>query len=199
MLHGTPFGMGIAHEQGNVYWTFNGQVGALERYDFRMDHGPGNDYHGDGVLRRYVTGQVTRVPNVPSHMVFNKLDGQLYVADTGGGRIVKLDTQSGTPGAQALPNYDEIDALVMDGAVLNVVVPPGLLIAPSGLAIHDGLIYVTDHSSGSIYAFDLEGQLVRSLATAFPPGSLAGFTIGPDGKAYLVEKPTGWVHRIDPF
>lgn len=199
MLHATPYGMGIAHEQANAYWTFNGDIGALDRYDFRIDHGPGNDDHSDGELRRYVTGQLTRVPNVPSHMEFNKLDGHVYVADTGGGRIVKLDAATGTLGGEATPNYEMIDAKVMDGAVLSVVVAPGVLTAPSGLAIHDGLIYVTDNATSRIHAFDMEGQEVRSLDTAFAPGSLAGFTIGPDGKAYLVEKPVGWVHRIDPI
>ena len=199
MLHCTPWGMGIAHEQANVYWVFNGHVGALERYDFAADHGPGNDYHGDGVVRRYVTGQLTRVPNIPSHLVVNKADGHVYVADTGGSRIVKVDAASGTQGGVVTPNYEFIDARIIDGAELTVVVPPGVLTSPSGLALHEDLLYVTDNATSRIHAFDLEGNEVRHLDTSYPPGSLAGIAIGPDEKAYFVDKPNGSVQRIDPL
>jgi hypothetical protein len=199
MLHCTPWGMGIAHEQGNMYWVLNGNIGALERYDFRADHGPGNDDHTDGYMRRYVTGQLTRVPNVPSHLVFNKEDGHVYAADTGAGRIVKLNPATGAEAGGATPNYEAIDAKVVDGAMLTVVVPPGILTSPSGIELHEGHLYVTDNATSRIHAFDLQGQEVRQLQTNFAPGSLAGLTIGPDGKVYFVEKPTGWVHRIDPM
>ena len=54
MLHETPFCMGIAHERDNVYWTFNGELGALDRYDFNEPHQIGGEDHADGELFRYV-------------------------------------------------------------------------------------------------------------------------------------------------
>src|SRR5690606_17956176 len=95
MLHEAPYGMGIAHETGNAYWVFNGDAGSLDRFDFQADHGPGEEYHGDGMLKRYVEGQLERVPEVPSHLVF--YEGHVYVSDTGGARVAKLDPATGTP------------------------------------------------------------------------------------------------------
>lgn len=199
MLHASPWAMGIAHEQASAYWVFNGAVGALDRYDFREHHGPGNEDHADGVLARYAVGQLLRVPNVPSHLRYDPADGQLYVADTGHGRVVQLDTASGTPAGPALPNYDQIETASMDGAVLTELVPAGTLGAPSGLVVHDGLIFVTDNFTSRIHVFDKDGVEQRFLDTGFAPGSLAGLTIGPDDKAYFVEQPTGSVYRIDPL
>ncbi len=200
MLHASPWAMGIAHEQANVYWVFNGQVGAIDRYDFAADHGPGNDDHSDGVLRRYVPGQVARVPNVPSHMKYDATDGQLYIADTGNQRVARLDTASGTAGGVVTPNYDSIVTSAIDGAILTDLVPAGRLTAPSGLVIADDVVFVTDNGSSAIFAFDkTTGEELRYLQTGFPAGSLAGMAIGPDNKAYFVDKPTGSVYRIDPM
>lgn len=108
MLHATPWCMGIAHEKENVYWAFNGDVGAIDRNDFKADHGPGNHYHSDGEVLRYGKGKFKRVPNVPSHLKFSASDRMLYVADTGNKRVARLDTASGTPGGNFTPNYDSL-------------------------------------------------------------------------------------------
>lgn len=199
MLHSSPWSMGIAHEQGNAYWVFNGDAGAIDRYDFVADHGPGNDDHSDGVLARYAAGQVARAPNVPSHMEYDATEAALYIADTGNARVVRFDTFSGTPGGSVSPNYDAIQTTTFDGAALVDVVPAGLLSAPSGLVIHDDLLFVTDNATSRIHAFAKSGVEQRFLDTGLPPGSLAGLAIGPDDKAYFVEKPTGAVYRIDPM
>ena len=41
--------------------------------------------------------------------------------------------------------------------------------------------------------------MIRVLDTGFAPGSLAGFTFGPDGKVYFVDHSTSRVFRIDPL
>ena len=53
MLHETPYGQGIASESANAFWINDGNSGDIVRYDFAEDHGPGNDYHGDGIVHRY--------------------------------------------------------------------------------------------------------------------------------------------------
>lgn len=200
MLHTSPFGMGIAHEIDNVYWVFNGQKGSIDRYDFHGDHGPGNADHGDGEVARYVEGQLTRRENVPSHMVFDPSDGSLFIADTGAGRVMRLDTKSGTPGGAMQPNYDNLAvAQMMNGAVLDVVVPPGTISAPSGLALHDAVLYVTDNASGLIHAYSLTGEPLRTLDTGLAAGNLASFTISPDGKGYYADQLVGAIYRIDPY
>lgn len=197
MLHETPFCMGIAHERDNVYWLFNGEVGSIDRYDFHVDHGPGADDHSDGEVHRYAEGSVKRVPNVPSHMVFDG-DKMLYIADTGNQRIAKLDTTSGTAGGQLSPIYEQLAASgYMANASLTDVVPTGTLTQPSGIALHDGVLYVTDHAQSKFYAFDLEGRLLASLQSPLPAGSLAGLTVGPNNKIWFTDMANGKVYRLD--
>lgn len=198
MLHSTPFGMGIAHETANVYWTFNGDVGALDRYDFKQPHEVGGSDHSDGELRRFVTGEVARLPEVPSHMVFDPKSSFLYISDTGNHRVVKLDTTSGTTSSTPLPVPDPMVLHeTVDGATLVDVVPAGILEAPSGLELFGDVLFVTDNATSRIHAFELDGTPIRQLDTGMESGTLAGFTIGPDGKAYFVDLQTSRVYRID--
>ncbi|WP_437975201.1 hypothetical protein WMF11_45405 [Sorangium sp. So ce295] len=199
MLHSSSFCKGIAHEQANVYWVFNGNDKALDRYDFAHDHGPGHDDHSDGEIYRYAAGEVLGVEAMSSHIFYSAKEERLYVADTGHKRLLKLDPTSGVPGA----SFDGQEPVKvrrhMDGATLIEFVPPGTLEAPSGLEVHEDLVYVTDHATSRIYAFDTAGQVVRTLDTGLPAGSLAGITFGPDGKLYLVDMLTSRVYRIDPI
>jgi dipeptidyl aminopeptidase/acylaminoacyl peptidase len=198
MLHSTSFCRGLAHYEANVYWVFNSDKGSIDKYDFKDDHGPGADDHSDGEIYRYIRTTLTGVTGIPSHLAFDLTSRQLYIADTGSGRIMKLDTTSGTVGASfsgdepALRRY-------MDDAVVTDVVAPGVLTSPSGLELHDGILFVSDHATSRFYAFDLEGKLLRQLDTGFAPESLAGFTFGPDGKIYFVDMLTSRVHRLDPL
>jgi hypothetical protein len=199
MLHASPWCMGIAWERDNVYWVFNGAIGAIDRYDFHADHGPGNEDHSDGEIHRYAQGMLKRVPGAPSHMAFDPTDGMLYVADTGNQRLVKLDTASGTDGAPFTPIYEPLAGWgFVNNAVLTEVVAPGTLTEPSGLELHDGLLYVTDRATSRFHAFTLTGELVRSLDTGLPAGTLAGLAFDPQGRVYFTDMFTGAVRRIDP-
>lgn len=199
MLHATPFCVGIAHERDNVYWLFNGQVGSIDRYDFKEDHGPGADDHSDGEIFRYVEGQLSRVADIPGHMVMDKDTGMLYVADTGNGRVVMLDTSTGSMGGPLEPVYEPLAASgTMSDAMLMEVVSPGVLTLPSGLVLHDGILYVSDNATGKIHAFEKDGTELRSLQTNFTNGDLAGMTVGPDGHIYIASLTDSRVFRIDP-
>ena len=198
MLHNTPLCMGIAHQEGNVYWVFGGLHNELVKYDFALDHDVGMDDHSDGTSFFYATGQLRHEPDVPSHLFYNPDDAMLYVADTGNGRIVKLDTRSGTPGKERRAREPMGTSQEMDDAVLLEVVPPGILTSPSGLEIHDGLLYVSDNATSRISAFTLDGELVNFLDTDLPGGALSGMAFGPDGKLYFVDVAYERVLRIDP-
>ncbi|HEY8945558.1 MAG TPA: hypothetical protein VIM73_14920 [Polyangiaceae bacterium] len=197
MLHSTPFCMGIAHEVENVYWTFNGQLGALDRYDFNEPHEIGGEDHTDGELLRYLEGELRRTPEVPSQLVLDRAKGFLYAADTGNARVVRLDITTGQPGAN-VPEYDGMPVhRRMDGAELTVLVADGALTLPSGLALHDDVLLVTDNASGRIHAFDMAGQELRSFDTGLGANALSGIAVGPDGVVYLSALSTGQVFRVE--
>ncbi len=235
MLHGTPRGMGIAHdptewdvvgeiETQPVFWAFNGEAGALDRYDFKEPHEPGGEDHSDGTLHRYVEGQLKMVPGVPSHMAFADLglgapaeglygrvrtfenggsrSGKrwaLYVADSGNQRIVRLDTTQGTLGALfATADPQLAEPRMVEDATLEEVVPRGTLTLPSGIAVAGDLFFVSDAQTSVIHAFDLEGQELGRLDTGLSPGALAGLAVGPDSRLYLVDWNQGKVLRIEP-
>jgi len=197
MLHQTPYGMGVVWGgEGNLFYIFNGDVGAIDQVDFAADHGPGADDHSDGRYRRYVEGQLLRAEGIPSHLA---MDGNwLYIADTGNGRVVRLDVTTGTDQGDITPVYETLAYQSMvEGAVLEEVVPAGVVTQPSGLAIQDGLLYVSDYATRKITAFDLEGNVVRELQLDLPNG-ITGLHFGPEGRLYVVEQDVGNVWRIEP-
>lgn len=197
MLHSTPFGMGIAHEKDNVYWVFNGDVGALDRYDFKEDHGPGHDDHSDGETLRYVEGELLRVAGTPSHLIYDAKSSTVLVADTGNGRVVRFDPAGATDGDD-IESYEQVAlAHTMEGGTLTNLVPKGTLKAPTGIEIDDGIIYVSDAETSHIHAFTGDGKQVRELDTGLPKGSLAGMAIY-EGALYFVELPTSKVYKIVP-
>ena len=198
MLHNSPSSVGIAWERDNVYWVFDGAHGSLTRYDFQMDHGPGGEDHSDGIVQRYVEGQVARVEGVTAGM--EVLDGTLFVADTGNGRVARLLMASGTEGAAITPNYDGTRQFAMEGATLEDVVPAGTvdgLTQPAGLEIEAGVLYVVDHASSRVFGFSLEGELLDwvDLSSVAPAGSLMGLTFH-GGALYLADAGGSRVLRV---
>ena len=79
----------------NVYWAFGGGHRQLVRFDFESDHGPGSMDHSRASVRRYSGLELTRVPGVPSHMSMDGSTRELFIADTGADRIVKVMADTG--------------------------------------------------------------------------------------------------------
>ncbi len=197
MLHETPFCMGIAHDFDNAYFAFNGQLGAIDRSDFKAPHVVGGDDHSDGEVRRFIEGELLRVPEVPSHLALDRALRKLYIADTGHQRIVRLAVDTGSAGAD-IPALDPIAVHVqMDGAVLEEWVPPGVLRLPSGVALAGDNLLVTDNATSKLWWFDSAGHALGSLDTGLPEGSLSGVSLGPDGKIYLSDLRTGGAYRVE--
>jgi hypothetical protein len=86
------------------------------------------------------------------------------------------------------------------GEIVSTLVAQGSgLVNPSGLTIHEDLIFVTDNKTGVIHVYTLEGDPVRTLDTGLGSGALAGIAVGPvDGLVYIVERNTSRIYRINP-
>lgn len=197
MLHETPYCMGIAHERDNAFWAFNGDAGSLDRVDFHAPHQIGGEDHSDGEVHRYVTGQLLRVPEVPSHLAYDAARNLVYVADTGHGRVVSVDPSTATAGGD-IDVYEVLAASgAMDGAKLTELVPPGTIEKPSGMALDGDTLYVTDNASGLIYVLDVTGKQQRVINSGLAAGALAGITVGPDQKLYIANLSDGTVSRVE--
>ncbi len=73
-----------------MVWVCDGLTSSLIRYDFEQPHGPASLDHSLANVRGYPEVKLTRVPGVPGHMVVDAETRTLYVADTGGGRVVAV-------------------------------------------------------------------------------------------------------------
>ncbi len=184
MLHQSPFCMGIEHDHDNVFWVFDGGNDMLTWYDFQEDHGFGNDDHGDGMVRRYAEVELDRVAQVPGHLVLDRVSNLLYIANTGEGTIVEVDARSGKDvGAGVCERFEPLEDCTEFGNVTFRTLVTGL-VAPSGIALDGaGHLFVSDHDSGEIIAFDLAGAELDRVSV--PEGAgVMGLEVGPDGSIW---------------
>jgi hypothetical protein len=198
MLHESPLCMGIEWEKDNVYWVFDGHNQSIARYDFKEHHGVGYDDHSDGVIVKYMTGEVSREPDVPSHLKLHRPSGMLYIADTGNNAIKRLDITSGTannnlpkeePGTTHFDMTDEDFTTIVDGIDYD-------LVRPSGLTIVDDTIIVGDNATGKIYAFDLDGALIDSFQTQAAENGLMGIYASSLDDIWYVDAVENLVWRL---
>jgi hypothetical protein len=194
MLHVTPNAQGIAAETWNRFWVVDGFNDDVVMHDFRGDHGPGNDYHGNAIIRRYDDIQITRDPNdhIVSHCAMDKATGWLYVVDHGGQRVYRLNTATGTvsgPGDYG-PWETYVEYTMVTGYAKQVIITNGL-VEPAGIAVIGDRLLVSDHANGDIIAYDISNPAVPELGriqTNIP--GIMGITVGPDGRIWAVNATT---------
>lgn len=196
MLHESPLCVGIAWERDNVYWVFDGRHDAVVRYDFVEDHDVGQDDHSDGVVRRLTEPEVARVEDAPGHMDIDRETGLLYVADTGNGRVLWIDTATGVEGSALRTQEPGVVHTRWDGATWGVLVEG--LDRPGGLALGPDRLYVAEHGTGLLHEYDRAGTHLRSLDTGLGEGAVYGIEVGPDGRLWMTEIATPAVVRVDP-
>jgi len=203
MLHNSPQGKGIAWESGNAYYIFDGYHESITRYDFHSTHGPGGSDHSDGEISRWSQGFVSGVNGVPSHLEFDQSSDILYIADTGNNRIASINTASGTRGQNYNEDYDGITGPSGGGmyymqAPVNTVVSGSStgMVQPSGLAINATHIFVSDFSTGRIWAFTKSGTLVDYLETG--KTGIAGMTFDSNGALFVADRNRQEILKITP-
>ena len=205
MNHESPFGVGIAHDYDNVYWYNDGYYGELVRYDFKEDHDTGEDDHSDAVVRRYSEVVLTHFYGVPGHMVMDKSNGILYIADAGANRVLWVNTDDATTTSTDIMNdASRLEPLAEYSEITDVewgVLATGLNL-PSGIALADGQLFVSENGNGKIVAYELasdgksavELDEIQTTAT-----SIMGLEVGPNGYLYYVDNGQDEVVRIDPY
>ena len=219
MLHESPLCMGIAHDPetitpfGNVYWLFDGLNGTLMRYDFQEPHGPGSLDHSRASVRRYSDIQLTRVPGIPGHIAVDPATRVLYIADTGGNRILRVDPDSGhflRTAKSEFPIYSstaETFEYTIWGCTDWDVLVDGVD-TPSGLHIEGGVLYVGEWGTSEILAFDTRTGSRIGPALQTGASGLMGLAAGPvpAGRAtaepgrralYFTDAPSNTVSYIE--
>ncbi|HMQ76603.1 MAG TPA: hypothetical protein PKE21_11255 [Flavobacteriales bacterium] len=202
MLHVNPNSQGIAHEQWNRFWVVDGYNGDIVMNDFREDHGPGNNYHGDAIIRRYSDFTITRDPNehVVSHCVLDKTSGWLYVVDHGGQRVLRMDIRSGAVSGPATfgPWENYVEYSTVSGYTWEVIVSSGL-VQPAGIDVVGDRMVVSDHASGELIIYDISSPPAVELGRV-PTGApgLMGVKLGPDGRIWAVNATAHALLRVSP-
>ena len=188
MLHGSPFSMGIAHEVDNVFWLYDDWNSDIVRYDFAEDHGPGNDDHSDGSLRRYGNIGIQRDSDIPNHLILDKETGWLYFVDNGNDRVMRLDINSGSIAAPLdLINEPLAEHVAMGGFTVELVVDQGLE-RPCGIEFFEGSLLVGDYATGAINVYDTTNDFELMGVIETQNDGLTGIKIGPDGNIYAVNR-----------
>ncbi len=196
MQHESPRCAGIAWESENVYWVVDGKNGEIDRVDFGQDHGLGFDDHSDGITASYVSGEMGYVEGIPSHMALDSATGLLWVADPGKNRIVALDTATGERGDDRRAQEPGTEHYEVDGATMYLMIDGedfGME-QPSGLAMHDDLIYVGDFATGRLWAFDLDGGEVDYLDLGSP--GLTGIEVVSADDLWVSHAEGNQVYRL---
>ena len=194
MLHVTPNSQGLAAETWNRFWVVDGFNGDIVMHDFRKDHGPGNDYHGNAIIRRYDEIQITKDPNdhIVSHCALDKGTGWLYVVDFGGQRVFRINTHSGA--VSGLGDFGPFETYVeysmVTGYEKEVIITSGLE-QPAGIEVIGERLLVSDHANGEIIVYDIGSPVVVEIGRieTNSPG-IMGLTIGPDGRIWFVNATT---------
>lgn len=201
MLHQSPYGMGVAHDNGNTYWYFDGYNSNICRYEFSTPHTIGGDDHSDGKIYRYTGVSVTRKPNIPSHLALDRQNSWLYIVDGGSGKIIRLKTTSGVKGSNLTVPSTATEPLAAYESVINAttetVVASGLSM-PCGIDYRSGRIIVSDNSDGKIYIYDVTtvpATLKGSISTG--AAGIMGVRIDDNNHIWFVNKTTKELVRID--
>ncbi len=201
MLHQSPQGLGIVHEQGNAFWVLDNFYHDLVRYDFQDPHEVGGVDHRDGIIRRYrdvVIGRATL--DRAAHIAIDHTTNFLYYIDPVTNSVHRLDITSGSfeKAAVAPPESEEdlAEFSIYAGARVDSLfaIPTAELV---GMAVFENRLLLGDQLSGNIYMYDLSTPVPTLLGTiATGALSLQGITVGPDHRIWFVDKTRGSVNVL---
>ncbi|RJU95549.1 MAG: hypothetical protein DWC00_05005, partial [Candidatus Poseidoniales archaeon] len=141
----------------------------------------------------------------PGHMVLDQTTGILYISDAGANRVLWVNTDDSTYTTTDLMNDpSRLEPLAEYTRVAGIewgVLASGLN-RPSGIALDDGQLFVSENGNGKIVAYDLatdgkSGAQLDKIQTSAT--SIMGLEVGPNGHLYYVDNGQDKVLRIDPY
>lgn len=195
MLHGSPYSMGIAHDSGNAFWIYDNYNKDIVYYDFVEDHGPGNDDHSDGIVRRYSNMGISADADIPNHMILDKSSGWLYFVDNGNDRVIRLNTNSGTSSTPlALINEQLAEHSRVNGYSWEVLIEG--LDRPCGIEIIDNVLLVGEYNTGEIIAYDMDTDFNEMGRIETGVVGLTGIKVGPDGSVWYTNRILNELNKI---
>ena len=214
MIHQHPYSMGVAWDGKEAgYWTWDAGVdskyGSIVRTDITQSHGYGGHNHNGASLYRYenTTMQIKTGPGpiIPGHMV--KYGDLLFVANPAAGRINVLDTKSGTEGGHVKPEEEWREKYTAYTKIANATfsalkIQNLNLKTPSGLAISEDRLFVSDAATGQIHAIKLDAgsgnhTLIGSIQT--PTRRIAGLEVDQVTKRlWFVDSISHTLNVVEP-
>jgi hypothetical protein len=195
MLHGSPYCMGIASEQDNAYWIFDGYNKHICRYDFGGDHGPGNADHDDGIIQRFSNVSVKKNGTTPSHLIMNEDRTVLYAVDGGNNKVLKIDVTS-KKRIKSLPLTNEILADHSEWNADFEVLLEDEFFNFCGIAISGNRLFLSDYTSGNIKCINLEtNQGIATIETGIE--GVTGITVF-ENRLYFVSYKENALYRVEP-
>ncbi|MBE7559616.1 hypothetical protein HS125_11950 [bacterium] len=120
----------------------------------------------------------------PRAIARDPASGRLYLADTGNGQVRMLSPEGGL-----LRVYGERGA------------GPGRFSNPTGIAFHDGRVYVLDRDNRRVVVLDAELRYLADWPVDYPPGDLMGepkLAVTPEGRVLVSDAFKGRILVYDP-
>ena len=139
-------------------------------------------------------------PGVPSHLAYDASSRSLFAADTANNAIKVLATNTGSTGSWIEPNYDGTVQRQVTGATLTSIVRGAAvgMSKPSGLELHNDMVFVSDNDTGRIFAFTKTGELIDWVELDVPRGALMGMAFDGAGALYVVDAVNEQILKITP-
>ncbi|KAH8083430.1 hypothetical protein JL720_8314 [Aureococcus anophagefferens] len=202
MLHEAPDCVGIVHDPetatayGTVFWAVDAFLNDVVRFDFQQPHGPGNMDHSYAAVRRFVDVDVRPDPALHAGMVVDAATRSLFVSSAQTGEILRVDADSGAFSRSArggdgagVPEYPAFSSRLPSfeysvyECTTQAVFASGLD-EPTGLALADGVLYVAEHATGAIVAFEVASGARLGAQTGRPALQGMDSRVGGDPPAF---------------
>ena len=207
MTHQSPNSLGVVWSNKDAgYWTWDAGPdsihGSIVFTNITRTHGYGGHNHTGASLYRYEGTTMARKsgPTVPGQMAL--WNNFLFIADPAAGVIRTLNTKTGTESGDVKPRnewregYDAYTKMV--GATFDKL--KIRVNSPSGLAISDDRLFVSDSDTGEIYAIKLDKSGNHTLIGSYQTtaGRIAGLMVDSVKRLWFVDSLKHTLNVLEP-